>query len=93
MRTLALSGASFKRRSFFYCTGAAYKSLQLLALLMVEGYLGRSWGVWTEAMGFADELRSDGVLRSSAKRGSQKFAKSVLPVPCPCRRLRRNRVA
>ena len=66
MRTLALSGASFKRRSFFYCTGAAYKSLQLLALLMVEGYLGRSWGVWTEAMGFADELRIDGVLGSCA---------------------------
>ena len=65
MRTLALSGASCKRRSFFYCTGAACKSLQLLALLMVEGYLGRSWGVWTGAMGFADELRRDGVLRSS----------------------------
>jgi hypothetical protein len=63
MRTLALSGASCKRRSFFYCTGAASKSLQLLALLMVEGYLGRSWGVWTEAMGLADELRIDGVLR------------------------------
>ncbi len=44
MRTLALSGASCKRRSFFYCTGAACKSLQLLALLMVEGYLGRFWG-------------------------------------------------
>ena len=65
MRTLALSGASCKRRSFFYCTGAACKSLQLLALLMVEGCVGRFWGVWTEAMGLADELRVDGVLRSS----------------------------
>jgi hypothetical protein len=72
MRTLALSGASCKRRSFFYCTGAACKSLQLLALLMVEGYLGRSWGVWTEAMGFADELRSDGVLRSSLRASNAK---------------------
>ena len=65
MRTLALSGASCKRRSFFYCTGAACKSLQLLALLMVEGYLGRFWAVWTGAMGFANELRHNGVLRSS----------------------------
>ena len=68
MRTLALCGASCKRRSFFYCTGAAWKSLQLLPLLMVEGCVGRSWGVWTGAMGFAgfaDELRIDGVLRSS----------------------------
>jgi hypothetical protein len=65
MRTLALCGASCKRRSFFYCTGAACKSLQLLALLMVEGYLGRWWAVWTEAMGLADELRMYGVLRSS----------------------------
>ena len=65
MRTLALCGASCKRRSFFYCTGAACKSLQLLALLMVEGCVGRSWAVWTRAMGFADELRMYGVLRSS----------------------------
>ena len=65
MRTLALSGAFCKRRSFFYCTGAACKSLQLLALLMVEGCVRRSWVVWTEAMGFADERRRDGVLRSS----------------------------
>ena len=65
MRTLALCGASCKRRSFFYCTGAAWKSLQLLPLLMVEGYVGRSWAVWTGAMGFADELRMYGVLRSS----------------------------
>ena len=69
MRTLALSGASCKRRSFFYCTGAACKSLQLLALLMVEGYLGRSWAVWTEAMGFADELRMYGILGSSHSPG------------------------
>jgi len=68
MRTLALSGASCKRRSFFYCTGAASKSLQLLALLMVEGYLGRSWVVWSGAMGFADELRHNGVLRSSSRK-------------------------
>src|SRR5687767_7351581 len=66
MRTLALCGASCKRRSFFYCTGAAWKSLRLLPLLMVEGYLGRSWVVWTGAMGFADELRIDGVLGSTA---------------------------
>ena len=71
MRTLALCGASCKRRSFFYCTGAACKSLQLLALLMVEGYLGRSWAVWTEAMGFADELPLYGVLRSSRKAPGQ----------------------
>jgi hypothetical protein len=64
MRTLALCGASCKRRSFFYCTGAAWKSLQLLPLLMVEGYVGRSWAVWTGAMGFADELRMYGVLGS-----------------------------
>ena len=70
MRTLALSGASCKRRSFFYCTGAACKSLQLLALLMVEGYLGRWWAVWTEAMGLADELRMYGVLRSSPVEGA-----------------------
>ena len=69
MRTLALSGASCKRRSFFYCTGAACKSLQLLALLMVEGYLGRFWAVWTGAMGFADELPLYGVLRSSHSPG------------------------
>jgi hypothetical protein len=65
MRTLALCGASCKRRSFYYCTGAAWKSLRLLPLLMVEGYVGRSWAVWTGAMGFADELRMYGVLRSS----------------------------
>jgi hypothetical protein len=65
MRTLALCGASCKRRSFFYCTGAAWKSLQLLPLLMVEGCVGRSWAVWTGAMGFADELRMYGVLGSS----------------------------
>ena len=70
MRTLALSGASCKRRSFFYCTGAASKSLQLLALLMVEGCVGRFWGVWTEAMGLADELRMYGVLRSSPVEGA-----------------------
>jgi len=65
MRTLALCGASCKRRSFFYCTGAAWKSLRLLPLLMVEGCVGRSWGVWTGAMGFADELRMYGVLGNS----------------------------
>jgi hypothetical protein len=60
MRTLALCGASCKRRSFFYCTRAAWKSLQLLPLLMVEGYVGRSWAVWTGALlnfactGFSD---------------------------------------
>jgi hypothetical protein len=70
MRTLALSGASCKRRSFFYCTGAACKSLQLLALLMVEGCVGRSWVVWTGAMGLADELRMYGVLRSSPVEGA-----------------------
>ena len=70
MRTLVLSGASCKRRSFFYCTGAACKSLQLLALLMVEGCVGRSWAVWTEAMGLADELRMYGVLRSSPVEGA-----------------------
>jgi hypothetical protein len=32
---------------------------------MVEGYVGRSWAVWTGARGFADELRIDGVLGSS----------------------------
>ena len=74
MRTLALRGASCKRRSFFYCTGAACKSLQLLALLMVEGCVGRSWAVWTGAMGFADELRRYGVLRSSPVRHSKKFS-------------------
>jgi hypothetical protein len=68
MRTLALCGASCKRRSFFYCTGAAWKSLQLLPLLMVEGCVGRSWAVWTGAMGFADELRMYGVLGSSDLR-------------------------
>jgi hypothetical protein len=68
MRTLALYGASCKRRSFFYCTGAAWKSLQLLPLLMVEGCVGRSWGVWTGAMGFANELRMYGVLRSSPNK-------------------------
>jgi hypothetical protein len=51
MRTLGLCGASCKRRSFFYCTRAAWKSLQLLPLLMVEGYVGRSWAVWTGEMG------------------------------------------
>jgi hypothetical protein len=51
MRTLALCGASCKRRSFFYCTRAAWKSLQLLPLLMVEGYVGRSWAVWTGKIG------------------------------------------
>ena len=69
MRTLAMSGASCKRRSFFYCTGAACKSLQLLALLMVEGCVGRSWAVWTGAMGFADELRMETV-----RKGSQELA-------------------
>ena len=73
MRTLALCGASCKRRSFFYCTGAAWKSLQLLPLLMVEGCVGRSWAVWTGAMGFADELRMYGVLGSS----SPSFARLV----------------
>ncbi len=67
MRTLALCGASCKRRSFFYCTGAAWKSLQLLALLMVEGCVGRSWAVWTGAMGFADELRMYVVLGSCVR--------------------------
>jgi hypothetical protein len=52
MRTLALCGASCKRRSFFYCTRAAWKSLQLLPLLMVEGYVGRSWALWTGAYSF-----------------------------------------
>ena len=67
MRTLALCGASCKRRSFFYCTGAACKSLQLLALLMVEGCVGRSWTVWTEAVGFfADELRLTTILGSQS---------------------------
>jgi hypothetical protein len=75
MRTLALCGASCKRRSFFYCTGAACKSLQLLALLMVEGCVGRFWAVWTEAMGLADELRHNGVLRSSL------FASNALATP------------
>ena len=75
MRTLALSGASCKRRSFFYCTGAACKSLQLLALLMVEGCVGRFWAVWTEAMGLADELRHNGVLRSLHTSDSPKFAR------------------
>ena len=65
MRTLALCGASCKRRSFFYVRGQRGKSLQLLPLLMVEGCVGRSWAVWTGAMGFADELRHNGVLRSS----------------------------
>ncbi len=51
MRTLALCGASCKRRSFFYCTWAAWESLQLLPLPMVEGCIGRSWVVWTGAMG------------------------------------------
>jgi hypothetical protein len=50
MRTLALCGASCKRRSFFYCTRVAWKSLQLLPLLMVKGYVGRSWVIWTGAM-------------------------------------------
>jgi hypothetical protein len=82
MRTLALCGASCKRRSFFYCTGAAWKSLQLLPLLMVEGYVGRSWGVWTGAMGFADELRMYGVLRSSYKK-FQKILHLGDPPPPP----------
>jgi hypothetical protein len=50
MRTLALCGASCKRRSFFYCTWATWKSLQLLPLLMVESYVARSWIVWTGPM-------------------------------------------
>jgi hypothetical protein len=81
MRTLALSGASCKRRSFFYCTGAACKSLRLLPLLMVEGYLGRSWAVWTGAMGVADELRMYGVLRSSSSGHSPKFMSDILYSP------------
>ena len=64
MRTLAMCGASCKRRSFFYCKGAACKSLQLLPLLMVEGYVGRSWVVWTGALAFANELRFAEVLGS-----------------------------
>ena len=64
MRTLAMCGASCERRSFFYCTGAAWKSLRLLPLPMIEGYVGRSWVVWTGVMG-QTELRNDGVLRSS----------------------------
>src|SRR5215210_2003837 len=70
MRTLAMCGASCKRRSFFYCTGAAWKSLQLLPLLMVEGCVGRSWVVWDGAMlNFAitefSELRLLGIPGSS----------------------------
>ena len=78
MRTLAMCGASCKRRSFFYCTGAAWKSLQLLPLLSFYLYLwsrvvsDASWAVWTGAMGFADELRMYGVLRSSPRRTFQK---------------------
>ena len=75
MRTLALCGASCKRRSFFYCTEAAWKNLQLLPLLMVEGCVGRSWAVWTGAMGFADELRMYGVL------GSRKSQSSLRSIP------------
>jgi hypothetical protein len=45
MRTLALCGASCKRRSFFYCTRAACKSLQLLPLPMVEAYKNARDGV------------------------------------------------
>ncbi len=52
MRTLALCGASCKRRSFFYCTREAWKSLQLLPLLMIEGYVGRSWALWTGGYSF-----------------------------------------
>jgi hypothetical protein len=63
MRTLALCGASCKRRSFFYCTGAAWKSLQLLPLLSFYLYLwsrvvSRSpgpcgLGLWASRMNFA----------------------------------------
>jgi hypothetical protein len=84
MRTLVLCGASFTRRSFFYCTGAAWKSLQLLPLLMVEGCVGRSWAVWTGAMGFADELPLYGVLRSSPSRKFQKIA-HLRDEPAPSR--------
>jgi hypothetical protein len=80
MRTLALCGASCKRRSFFYCTGAAWKSLRLLPLLMVEGCVGRSWAVWTGAMGFADELRMYGVLRSSHVSHSGKSDVRGVPI-------------
>jgi hypothetical protein len=45
---------------------SAFTSTQLLPLLMVEGCVGRSWAVWSGAMGFADELPMYGVLRSSS---------------------------
>ena len=63
MRTLAMCGASCKRRSFFYCTGAAWKSLQLLPLLSFYLYLWSrvvsggpgpcGLGLWASRMNFA----------------------------------------
>jgi hypothetical protein len=63
MRTLALCGASCKRRSSFYCTGAAWKSLQLLPLLSFYLYLWSrvvsggpgpcGLGLWASRMNFA----------------------------------------